>query len=97
MSQKQLQTEMNVSHPTMVGLVQRLESNSFVTTETDKRDRRNKIVMITEEALNFKNELIRSKEELHEAMFSSFTEDEMDTLKEMLHKILDNISGRKEE
>jgi DNA-binding MarR family transcriptional regulator len=97
MSQKQLQTEMNVSHPTMVGLVQRLESNSFVTTETDKQDRRNKIVMITEEALNFKNELIRSKEELHEAMFSSFTEDEMDTLKEMLHKILDNISGRKEE
>lgn len=97
MSQKQLQTEMNVSHPTMVGLVQRLELNSFVTTETDKRDRRNKIVMITEEALNFKNELIRSKEELHEAMFSSFTEDEMDTLKEMLHKILDNISGRKEE
>ena len=61
MSQKQLQTQMNVSHPTMVGLVQRLESNRFVTTETDSQDRRNKIVIITEEATNFKNEMIKSR------------------------------------
>lgn len=97
MSQKQLQTQMNVSHPTMVGLVQRLESNCFVTTETDSQDRRNKIVIITEEATNFKNEMIRSREKLHKTMFSSFSENEKDTLKEMLNRILDNISGRKEE
>ncbi|MBQ1522952.1 MAG: MarR family transcriptional regulator [Erysipelotrichaceae bacterium] len=97
MSQKQLQTQMNVSHPTMVGLVQRLESNRFVTTETDSQDRRNKIVIITEEATNFKNEMIRSREKLHKEMFSSFSENEKDTLKEMLNRILDNISGRKEE
>ncbi|MBR2700459.1 MAG: MarR family transcriptional regulator [Erysipelotrichaceae bacterium] len=97
MSQKQLQTQMNVSHPTMVGLVQRLESNRFVTTETDSQDRRNKIVIITEEATNFKNEMIKSREKLHKAMFSSFSENEKDTLKEMLNRILDNISGRKEE
>ena len=97
MSQKQLQTQMNVSHPTMVGLVQRLESNRFVTTETDSQDRRNKIVIITEEATNFKNEMIRSREKLHKAMFSSFSENEKDTLKELLNRILDNISGRKEE
>jgi len=30
---------------------------------------------------------------LSKSTFSSFTEDEMDTLKEMLHKILDNISA----
>ena len=97
MSQKQLQTQMNVSHPTMVGLVQRLESNRIVTTETDSQDRRNKIVIITEEATNFKNEMIRSREKLHKAMFSSFSENEKDTLKEMLNRILVNISGRKEE
>ena len=94
---EQLQTQMNVSHPTMVGLVQRLESNRFVTTETDSQDRRNKIVIITEEATNFKNEMIRSREKLHKAMFSSFSENEKDTLKELLNRILDNISGRKEE
>ena len=97
MSQKQLQTQMNVSHPTMVGLVQRLESNRFVTTEIDSQDRRNKIVIITEEATNFKNEMIRSREKLHKAMFSSFSENEKDTLKELLNRILVNISGRKEE
>ena len=52
-NQKQLQTMMNVSHPTMVGLVQRLESNGFVTTAPDNMDRRNKIVSLTEEAVLF--------------------------------------------
>ena len=54
-NQKQLQTMMNVSHPTMVGLVQRLEANGFVTTAPDTMDRRNKIVSLTEEAEAFIN------------------------------------------
>ena len=61
-SQKQLQTMMNVSHPTMVGLVQRLEANGFVKTEPDCTDRRNKLVSTTEEALKFREEMIRARE-----------------------------------
>ena len=95
MGQKRLQTRMNVSHPTMVGLVQRLEANNFVTTEIDCQDRRNKIVIITQEALNFRNDMIRSRDKFNETMFRNISEEETDILKRLLNRMLDNISGSK--
>ena len=35
MSQRELEKELNISHPTVVGLVQRLEKNAYVESWTD--------------------------------------------------------------
>ncbi|MBQ3384172.1 MAG: MarR family transcriptional regulator [Erysipelotrichaceae bacterium] len=94
-SQKQLQTMMNVSHPTMVGLVQRLEANGFVKTEPDCADRRNKLVSTTEAALKFREEMISSGEKFRNTMLDGIDEEELVTVTKVLNKMLSNIENRK--
>lgn len=98
MTQKTLEEALGVSHPTVVGLVSRLEKQGFITTETDPDDRRHKKIVPTEKALNLKEELGRARRENERKMTNGFSEKELKQLNEYLQRIYANISdGRKEE
>jgi MarR family transcriptional repressor of mepA len=43
-SQKDLQEHFEISHPTTVGIIKRLEQKNLITTRFDEINRRNKIV-----------------------------------------------------
>ena len=62
MSQKQIEKELEISHPTVVGLVQRLEAKGFVESFTDETDRRIKMVRIS----SFTSSSLMSEEEVKE-------------------------------
>lgn len=49
-TQKEIEDDLQVSHPTVVGLVSRMEQKGFLTTRPDPMDRRNKLVELTEKA-----------------------------------------------
>ena len=83
---------MNVSHPTIVGLVQRLETNGFVKTETDPQDRRNKIVTTTEAAEQFKKELIKNRTKSNKMMLEGISAEDMETAVRVLNRMLENIN-----
>jgi len=98
MTQRTLEEALGVSHPTVVGLVSRLEKQGFITTEIDPDDRRHKKILPTEKALNLKEELGRARSENERKMTSGFSEKELKQLNEYLQRIYANISdGRKEE
>lgn len=98
MTQRTLEEALGVSHPTVVGLVSRLEKQGFITTEIDPDDRRHKKILPTEKALNLKEELGRARSENERKMTSGFSEKELKQLNEFLQRIYANISdGRKEE
>ncbi|MBE6104282.1 MAG: MarR family transcriptional regulator [Erysipelotrichaceae bacterium] len=92
LNQKELQSLMNVSHPTIVGLVQRLETNGFVKTETDPQDRRNKIVTTTEAAEQFKKELIKNRTKSNKMMLEGISAEDMETAVRVLNRMLENIN-----
>lgn len=48
-TQRDLELALNISHAATHGLLKRLEKKGFVTTRIDKNDRRNVLVLITEE------------------------------------------------
>ncbi|MDD6451089.1 MAG: MarR family transcriptional regulator, partial [Lachnospiraceae bacterium] len=50
-TQKEIEKQLGVSHPTVSGLIHRLEKNGYVTSEIDKRDKRNRIVTLTDRAM----------------------------------------------
>ena len=91
-SQKQLQELMNVSHPTMVGLVSRLEDNHFVETKYDESDRRNKIVSMTKEVAELRKDFLAGREKHQTKMLKGISDEELDEVKDILHRILDNIA-----
>ena len=51
-TQKEIENDLQVSHPTIVGVVSRMEQNGFLTTYVDPDDRRNKRVKLTPKALS---------------------------------------------
>ena len=82
---------MKVSHPTVVGLVQRLESNGYVKTEIDENDKRYKIVTLCDIADEFKKDMMRSKERFDKKMFQDLPQEKLDELYQILQKMYENI------
>ena len=96
MSQKQIEKEMEISHPTVVGLVQRLETKGFVESFTDEKDRRVKKVRLTEQARehqHFMEERFREKEKL---MTRGMSEEEVKELIRLLRELHANLEESKE-
>ena len=92
-TQKALETHFAVSHPTIVGIVSRLEKRGFVAVTVDSADRRNKIVSVTDKAREIDKELGEFFVRNNKAMFKGFTEEEIATLKALLDRAYENVSA----
>ena len=92
LSQKKLQDMMRCSHPTMVGLIQRLEANDFVRTYTDEEDKRYKIVELTDKALAFGNDMKKTREQNEKQMVKGLNKEEKEILMDLLDRVYKNIS-----
>ncbi len=90
-TQQQLQKKMNVSHPTMVGIIQRLEKNGFVEVTTDEEDRRFKVVHLTGKQEVLKTDLKNKKEEIDRKMYADITDEEADQLISLLTRLHENV------
>ncbi len=90
-TQKEIEVYLDVSHPTVVGLVARMEQNGFVTYCPDPSDKRNKLVTLTEKAHIVGRELktFIPRNEAH--MVRMLTKDEVRQLSALLQKIYDGL------
>lgn len=90
-TQKAIEEHLGVSHPTVVGLVSRMEKSGHLICYTDKDDKRNKMVELTEQALRKAHEIqdeiaVQDKKILH-----GLTKDEIKSLYRMLEIIYKNV------
>ena len=95
-SQKEIQKHLNVSHPTVVGLIKRLENNGFVYCEVDENDKRNKMVFNTDKATKLRQEMDKKRDAFDTKMMKGFSDQECDELVTLLTKLYDNISEEQE-
>lgn len=84
---RDLEREFEFSHPTVSGILRRLESKGFVTFQPGENDRRCKQVLLTEKAV-----------ECHEAILRRLNQSEQDAIRGLseaevaeLHRLLDII------
>ncbi len=90
-TQKDLEVALGVSHPTVVGLVSRMEQNGFVVCWQDQTDRRNKVVTLTEKARAVVEDLDAGVRQQEEIMLRGLTEQEVATLCHALKLIYQNL------
>ena len=90
-SQKKLQEDLQVSHPTVVGLVQRLEKSGFISCRKDEKDLRNKVIVLTKKAEDFHKQMIRHFEDNDRKMLNGFSDEELLELERLLNKLNNNI------
>ncbi|WP_191556800.1 MarR family winged helix-turn-helix transcriptional regulator [Metabacillus idriensis] len=72
---------------TMTGILDRMEQKEFVQRQSDPRDRRHKIVYLTEKGREMEDPLNQKMEEWNKELMTGFNEDDIQTFKRMLTTI----------
>ncbi len=90
-AQKDIENYLQVSHPTVVGIVSRLEKNGFVECFTDKKDRRNKIVLVTDKALNIADVIADGKSKMEKRLTKGLSEAELTEFRRMIDILIKNL------
>lgn len=86
-SQKEIQCQLKCSHPTVVGIIKRLQQNGFVETRVDKRDRRNRLIRITQKALDTKEMIKQIIDHQNQMMIQYLTPQQIETLLFLLDRL----------
>lgn len=91
LSQKELEKAAGVSHPTIVGVIGRLQKKGYVEVTTDEKDRRNRIVHLTDKARNVTEQLRKGGQEMDARMLEGMTGEEKQELSRLLNIVDANL------
>lgn len=90
-SQKQIENFLQVSHPTVVGLVSRMEQSGYIHTSVSSDDKRNKIVTVTDSGMALASELCRFMDDMDNRMLEGLSEEQQSQLADMLLTVAKNL------
>ena len=92
MARKDIEKILDVSHPTMVGLIHRLEDKGFVICEENDDPRRIVIVSLSEKAEQLKKTVREAHEQRNRELLEGFSEEEIGQIYALLLKLYSNLS-----
>ena len=96
MTQKEIEERLSVSHPTIVGIITRMENNGFVKTYLSQADRRIKIVELTAQAHLFREKVDRLGKQLREDLERDISEEDRNKLLLLLNQMYENLAVQQE-
>lgn len=88
---KELEAFFDVTHPTVSGILQRMESAGFVTFEASETDRRCKTIHLTPLAEETHAEAEHYIRQIEATLMDGMTEEEVAQLRSLLNKAADNL------
>lgn len=91
-TQKEIEAFLGVSHPTVAGIVARMERSGYLCTETDEMDRRNKLVRMTEKARQYGTQMAKAVDEQEAQILAPLTPEQIEALTSMLIMIYENLN-----
>ena len=91
-NQRDIENEMDISNPTVTGILNRLETKGLIQRKTSKEDARIKHIQVTAKALELDKILRKEFAKNEEALVSCLSKAEADQLNGMLHRILASLS-----
>ena len=88
---KELQDQLQLSYPTLTGLVHRLEYKGYVYRSLSKKDKRIRYIHETEEAQKIHHQICLVFEDMESQLMKNIDVDSQASLRSMLIQILQNI------
>lgn len=88
---KDLEVELHLSHPTVSGLLSRLEQKGFVQLQTDPADRRSKRVVISHKGHECHERMRGVIQENESRIVQGFTPEERAQFASFLQRAIDNV------
>ncbi len=86
--QTDIEAKFSLTNPTVTGLVQKLETKDLVQRKPHPEDKRSKVLVLTDRAMQMKEELLALADRLEQQMTRNLTEAECDRLEYLLTKML---------
>ncbi len=93
LTQRAIEQHFNLQHPTVSGILKRLEKNGFISTATSETDRRVKKIFMTEKALQIDTRAKEHQAETEELFVKGLSPEEIATLRCLLLRTLKNITN----
>ena len=90
-TQKEIEDDLGVSHPTVVGIVSRMEQNGFLTTWFDTKQQRSKMVALTEKAMTVGADMDAAIQLQETELLDGLTQEEADVLERALTSIYQKL------
>ncbi len=90
--QKDIEEFLELKHPTVIGILQRMEAKGIIVSSVDPQDKRQKIITLTDTAFEFEKRITDHVEDAEQRMAQGMTSEELDTIKRLLYKVYKNIS-----
>ena len=88
---RDLELEFHLSHPTVSGLLSRLEQKEFITLKTDPEDRRCKRIYILPKGRQCHDRMHQVIRDNEERMVQGFTEEEKAMFAALLNRAIENM------
>lgn len=96
-SQKEIEEYLEVSHPTAAGLVSRMEKAGIVCSSRDEKDRRNKIVRVSDKGIQIRSRIHRDILNSEDTLIKDMSEKDQETLLRLLKCIYRNLEKKETE
>lgn len=93
---KDIEKRFHLTHPTVSGVLQRLEAKNFIVIEPDRADRRCKRIRLTDRARRCDEAVGQAFETLERLMCSGMSEEEQQTLLRLLDLASANLRTTQE-
>ena len=90
-TQKEIEVFLNVSHPTVVGIVSRMEQNGYVTCWPCE-DGRNKYVKLTPQAEAIDKDMQRNQLENEEMLLAPLSPEDRERLRDLLLTVAEHLT-----
>lgn len=89
---RDIEKRFNLTHPTVSGILQRLEAKGFLASEPDSADRRCKRVNLTPKAEECQKEIALHIQSLERTMMRGMTPDEAENFMRLLELAYENLN-----
>ena len=86
-----LSAQTSLANTTLTAMLDRMENSGLIVRKFDPKDRRNRLIVLTEKAKSLKGDYTRISEKMNEIYYTGFTETEIVQFESYLQRILDNL------
>ena len=90
---RDIEAEFQLSHPTVSGILSRLEQKGFIEMRPDAQDRRCKRIYVLEKGSQLHETMHCTIRENEEKLVQNFSEEEKELFRSLLLKAIDNVDG----
>lgn len=91
-NQRDIEKALSLKNPTVTGLLKRLDEKGFILIVPSNKDKRCKIVYLTEKAYDIQRRMEADRKKIDKKLTIGMTKKEVEALQRMLGKVLYNIS-----